>query len=423
MALLDLAFVTKTLVEIVRRSIGASPAAPSQTINVTSLPPDRLTEDNTIGIYLYHFVEDAAQKNQVWKNRPSTPNRFAPMALNLHYVLCAHSEALASDGPYREQLLMGLATKALHDYPIVDDDTTVAGFPVMPSGMTGDDNKLRITLRHVPANEAVSYWTAGSNPLRLSSYYEVVVAFLEPDDPATVGGRVLAYGVDAFVGGLPRLDGSSSEVTFTIPGQAKARTVEVHPAQVAIGQQLTLHGRALGGGAIALLVRGPNQTTAAEVGPSWGVSAFGDDVTATVQGDIDGAPSLAGTYAASVRITRTTTLSDGTIETQDVVSNETPFQIVPAVSTVGAASNTGVFTVTGKIFRDPALPAGMVRASIGGAALAPGTYNALNPGEFAVHSPTEIQMRLPAGAVSGRFLPVRVLINGSESGPQWVQVP
>lgn len=423
MALLDLAFVTKTLVEIVRRSITASPAAPSQTVNVTSLPPDRLTEDNTVGLYLYHFVESAAQKNQVWQNRPASPSRFAPMALNLHYVLCAHSEAQASDGPYREQLLMGLATKALHDYPIVDDDTTVAGFKVMPSGMTGDDNKLRITLRHVPAHEAVSYWTAGSNPLRLSSYYEVVVVFLEPDDPATAGSRVLAYGVDAFVGGLPRLDGSSSPITFAIPGQAKTQTVEVQPAQVAIGQQLTLHGRALGGGAIALLVRGPTQAAAAEVGPGWGVSAFGDDVTAAVQDDVDGAPSLAGTYAASIRIRRTVTLADGTHATEDVFSNETPFQIVPTVSSVGAPSPTGVFTVTGKIFQDPALRPAAVRASIGGAALVPGTYGALHPGELAVHSPTEIQMRLPAGAVSGRFLPVRVVINGGESAPQWVQVP
>jgi hypothetical protein len=423
MALLDLAFVTKTLVEIVRRSIAASPAAPSQTVNVTSLPPDRLTEDNTVGLYLYHFVEDAAQKNHVWPNRPSTPIRFSPIALNLHYVLCAHSEAQGSDGPYREQLLMGLATKALHDYPIIDDDTTVAGFKVVPAGMTGDENKLRIALRHVQANEAVSYWTAGSNPLRLSSYYEVVVVFVEPDDPTTAGGRVLAYGVDAFVGGLPKLDGSRSAVTFTIPGQTVARTVEVQPAQVAIGQQLTLHGRALGGGAIALLVRGPNQADAVDVGPSWGVSGFGDDVTAVVQDDLDGTPSLAGTYAASIRITRTTTLSDGTIETQEIASNETPFQIVPTVSNVGAPSSGGVFTVTGKIFQDPGLPAGMVRASIGGAALVPGTYNALAPGDFAVHSPTEIQMRLPAGAVSGRFLPVRVLINGSESGPQWVKVP
>jgi hypothetical protein len=423
MALLDLAFVTKTLVEIVRRSIGASPAAPSQTINVTSLPPDRLTEDNTIGLYLYHFVENAAQKNEVWNHRPSTPNRFAPMALNLHYVLCAHSEALASDGPYREQLLMGLASKALHDYPIVDDDTTVAGFKVMPPGMTGDDNKLRISLRHVPPNEAVSYWTAGSHPLRLSSYYEVVVVFLEPDDPTTTGGRVLAYGVDAFVGGLPRLDGSSSSMTFTLPGQTQSHTVDVQPAQVAIGQQLTLHGRALGGGAIALLVRGPNQATAVEVSASWGVSAFGDDVTAVVQDNIDGAPSLVGTYAASIRITRTTTLSDGSIEAEDVFSNETPFQIVPTVTSVGVASASGVFTVTGKIFQDPALPASHVRASIGSAALAAGAYNALNPGEFAVHSPTEIQMRLPAGAASGRFLPVRVVINGGESSPQWAKVP
>src|SRR5206468_137908 len=122
MALLDLSLVTKTLVEVVKRAINASPAKPGGVINITGLPPDRLGDlDNAVGIYLYHCVEEAAIKNAYWRGRPQQPIRFSPIGLNLHYIVSAHSKNELSEGPYREQLLMGLTTKALHDYPIIDD--------------------------------------------------------------------------------------------------------------------------------------------------------------------------------------------------------------------------------------------------------------------------------------------------------------
>jgi hypothetical protein len=52
-----------------------------------------------------------------------------------------------------------------------------------------------------------------------------------------------------------------------------------------------------------------------------------------------------------------------------------------------------------------------------------GTLNALAPGEVAVKSATEMQMRIPPGAAPGQVLPVRLVINGSESPPRWVTSP
>src|SRR6185436_6758520 len=170
-------------------------------------------------------------------------------------------------------------------------------------------------------------------------------------------GRVLTWGVDVFVGGLPRLLASRSNVTFTIPGESTARVVEVQPAQAAIGDAFTLVGCGLGGGALELLVRGPGIPDPRPVGASWGVSSLGDEVTCAVQADIDGAPSLPGTYAASLRMTRTTTLANGSTHTDVVVSNDAPFQIVPAVTAVSVPSAAGVFEVTGRIFQDPGISA------------------------------------------------------------------
>jgi hypothetical protein len=421
MALLDLSLVTKTLVEIVKRYIAVSPAKPAQVVDVTSLPPDQLLQyDNSIGIYLYHLVEEAAFKNQTWPGRPSSPAQFSPIGLNLHYIVSTHSASDKSEGPYREQLLMGLATKALHDYPMVNDGTVVGGFPVMPTEMMGDDNRIRLALRHVPANEAISYWTAGSQPLRLSSYYEVSVVLIEPEEPGPPGGRVLTWGVDAFVGGMPRLTGSRCTIAFTLPTEPTPRTIEVQPAQVGLGDRFTLIGEALGNGSLDLFVRGPGVPEPRRVGAAWGVSASSGEVSAGVQADISGTPTIPGTYAASVEVARTITLANGLPHTDRVMSNETPFQVVPAVS-IGAVSATGVFAITGGLFADPNIP--IVRTSIGGQQLVPGTYNALNAGEVAVHSATELQARIPAGVPSGAWLPVRVVINGSESAPRWVKAP
>ena len=187
MALLDLSRVTRTLVTLVREVITASPASPAPLV-VTSLPPDKLTEDNSVGIYLYHLSEEAAVKNQPWRGRPDTPIRYSPLGLNLHYVVTAFSTATDEHGPYREQQLMGLAVKALHDYPVIDDATELFGVKILDSLLVGDENKLRVSLRHVPVSEAVSYWTAGSHALRLSAYYEVSVVLARDE-----AGNVRAF--------------------------------------------------------------------------------------------------------------------------------------------------------------------------------------------------------------------------------------
>jgi hypothetical protein len=421
MALLDLSQVTRTLVKALDEAVKASPVSPgsAQTTTVTSLPPDRLTGtgDSVLGVYLYHVVEEAALKNQVWPGRPPAP-RFVPLGLNLHYLVCAHSDLPDEKGPYREQLLMGIALKALHDNAIIDEATTINGVPVLATPLVGEENRLRLALRHVPVTEAISFWTSGSQPLRLCAYYEVSVVLLEPDEPATATGRVLAYGIETFVGGLPRLHTTRSSSTFTIPGETAPRVLDVQPAQVAIGEALTLVGSGLGSGPIALRVRGDGWPAPREVDPAWGVSGLGDQVFATVQADADGAPVLPGAYAASIVATRTTELSDGTTRTFTVVSNETPFQVVPEV-TPGAVAATGVFAISGRRFA----PAAETRVSIASEQLVAGTAGSLQPGQFAVTSETAIEVRLPAGLVSGDSVPVRVTIRGAESAPRWVKVP
>ena len=254
--LLDLRGVTRSLMRLIELSVNASPAwppLPSPALTVSPMPPDRLTGDPIAGLYLYHVTEDPA-----FKNIPPPPGvaelRYTPMALNLYFMLSARSGE-SDAGALTEQLIMGLAMKALRDMPVLDDASLVGGVLVLDPAIRGSENRVRIGLQPIPAAEAVSYWTAGSSPLRLAAYYQASVVLLEPDTPLQYAGRVLRYGVQTFTTGAPRLEATQSLVTYRLPGEAHDRTALARPAQVAPGGPFALLGSGLTGGTATLLIR------------------------------------------------------------------------------------------------------------------------------------------------------------------------
>lgn len=420
MALLDLSLVTRSLVRLVKLAIESSPAFPGPSLTVTSRPPDVLQGDggaNVVSLYLFHATEQAAYKNKTWPGRPNSPIKYSPLGLDLYYIVTARSDLADELGPYREQLLMGLALKALHDFPIIEDNTMIGTDLILEPNLVGDENKLRLALRHVPVNEAVSYWTAGSQAARFSAYYEVSVVLLEPEEPGTGNGRVFAYGVDVLAGGLPRLTGSRSTIRFTLPTETTPREIVVMPGQGAIGDEITFLGSGLSG-AIALRVRGAGWLEMA--GAAWGVHGDADHVFATVQADVNGEPMIPGTYAAAISVTTQGVRSDGSTFTTTRFSNEVPFVAMPSVNASAVVNDA--FTITGGLFADPRTPAivdVLVRVAVGGIQLA-AMPQPLDPGTFEVTSPTMLTVRLPPGMVPGQPLQIRVEVQGAEAAPAWV---
>jgi uncharacterized protein DUF4255 len=423
MALLDLGAVTRTLMKVVELTVNASPAwppLPSPKLTTSPMPPDKLAGDPMAGLYLYHLSEDAS-----FKNRPPPPGvrdlRYTPMALDLYYVLSAHSGENDA-GTLTEQLIMGLAVKALRDLPIIDDNTMIGGVQVLDPAIRGDDNRVRITLQPVPAAEAVSYWTAGSSPLRLSAYYQASVIFLEPETPPTGAGRVLQYGIQVFTTGTPRLDTSQSVVAYRLPGETRDRVILAQPAQVSqlnTGDPFTLLGSGLVGGVATLFLRQVSATTLLVADAAWQLQITAEGATAQTQTTASGTPVPPGLYAASIQIARQLRLPDGSIRVIDQVSNEVPIAIAPGISALGPPDAAGEFTITGIGFT----PAAGMTLYLGADRANPGNAAALAPGEFAVISATSLLARLPAGTTPAAAVPVRVIVSGSEAAPQWVVAP
>lgn len=421
MALLDLSLVTKTLIGLITTHVANSPGwAVGAALNVVPLPPDKLTGTNMLGFYLYHVSEDTTGKHTYIPGVSDVPVRFNALGLNLYYVLTAHSEAQDED-VFQEQLMMGLAMKALHDYPQVEDDTTINGTLIMQPALRGKGNAFRLGLLPIKAEHAVSYWMAGSQSQRLAAYYHVAVIKIEPEIPSVRAGRVLTYNIFVLPGDAPRIDTTANVVTFTIPGETDPHSFELRPAQVSYGQGFTVIGSAFTGSNVFLQIRRADWAAPVTVDAAWNVIISANRIAATLRPTASGQDIVPGVYAASVRVERSRTVPSGT-RSLESSSNESPFTVAPTILTISAPDAQGRFTVTGSIFQHTA-PALSVDVYIDASKLTPGTAATLQPGEFAVIDATHIAVRLPGGLTAGQTVGFRLIINGAESEPRWVTAP
>jgi hypothetical protein len=423
MSLLDVSKVTSTLMRLLEAHIGESPAWPSAvTLDVSAEPPDRLGGDAALGLYLYHVTEDPHRRNAPPPGGNGGGVRFAPMALNLHYQLTPHSDLGNSAAALREQLIMGCALKALHDFPVVDDDTEIAGTPILDPSLANAGNRFRIVLQPLPFGEAPSFWTA-EEPLRLAAYYEVSVVLLESDEPPSRAGRVLRRAVFVFPTESPRVDASRSMITFTAPGDTQARELEARPAQVPVGRTFELEGSMLAGDRTELVLRSvlwddpvvPDAGTA-----GWNVVATPTRITATVRASAGAETVVPGLYGVSARVARPVRHGSPP-RAFEQPSNETPLLVIPAVTSIAFAA--GVATVAGGPFAHASIAVEEVEVYVGEARLARGASADPAQGEFVVDDAATLRLRPPASVAPGSTHALRVIVRGAESEPRWVTLP
>lgn len=431
MALLDLSGVTRVLVRLLEVEIGRSPAWDGSVPNVSPLPPDKLGDaGNLLGMYLYHVGEDPAFRNQVPPGSGASPVALTAMGLVLHYQLTAHTNVGADDpdGAYQAQLLFGLAMKALHDVANISDRTRVGAADVQllaAFGLQDRENAFRVVLRPVPVEEAVHYWTAGQGPARLAAYYELSVVLLEPVRPPSSAVPVVETGVTVFVSGTPRLEGSESRLAIKPPGETEPTIVVARPAQVAVGGRFTLVGSDLVGESTTLVVHQPGWDVPEVVDAlRWEVTAQPTDVTATVRSTAGGQEVVPGVYSVGVQVVR---IANPQTDPRPITqtSNLTAMVVVPTLDAPGPATVGTLFQLTGGPFVHPLVPSDpdderAVRLSVGGRHLTP-VSGTVGPGQFEIVDEQILSAQLPADLAVG-FHPVRVRVNGAESGPRWLEV-
>lgn len=437
MALINLGLISKTLVGLLQTRIFAAHDWPVGAIlDVSPGPPDSVKAEYALSLYLYHVREDAHTKAQDWEvSGADVPLQFKSMGVTLYYVLCPNSNL--SDVPkrtYAEQLMMGLAVKTLHDFPVIDDSTMMLNkalvqLPVLETHLRNQKNRLRVQMQPIPHNEATQYWQAGSQPLRMAAYYEVSATLLEPEVAKSRSTRVYMVGVHPIIRGQPLIDGTRNRIRFAVPGELDARTLECSPAEVPLGDVLEVYGENLKGDTTALLLSHTDFAEPIPVDAAWQVSSDGSVLSAKVQSSIATSGGtqaiLPGVYGAIVRTTARRTLPNGTQRDFDSFSNESPFAITPKILNVSALAVdlSGTITVDG--FIPGNLANGAVALFAGAEKLQRVTANPPGIGEFYTEpSPSKIiKFRLPAGIPAATAVPIRLVVRGAECSPQWVVTP
>lgn len=437
MALEDLSLVTETLITLLATRIGSA--------TVVAQAPDQLptSTTNTLSVYLYHAREDAHYKNTVARDGSSNPFH-TPLALSLFYVVTAHHYGEDDKPvPMHEQKLLGYALKALHDYPLVDDDTKIGAVDILHHELRGNDNGLQIIYRPVGPEESATFWNGDDQRLiRFSAFYEVRVVLMKPEPVTHIPGYVLSVGNYVLPTGVMHLASSHSVVRFTPPG-GDPIALPASPARVALeligppspevpNNHLALHGSRLGGG--RLVLRSPLFETANNqivvdpaVNSDWDIHVTSTRITARIQGSVtvDGVPRtiLPGIYGVSVQVSSEVALPGGLSKTVSSRSNELAFVVTPFVTDnapVGVVGDpVAVEVAPGSNLADPAL-AGQIEVYVDGIAYEESV--AVAPKTFVIADDEHITIRPHFGSGDTGNHPFRLIVRGAEAPPYWIEV-
>lgn len=142
----------------------------------------------TIALFLYGVEENAHMRNRGPVAASDGTFRRPPLALTLHYLVTYISAAATDTQEWLSQVLR-----------VLPSQTRIARADLDPA-LAASNEFLAVRLRSLTPEEVQRLWTALNLGMRLSLYYEVDAAFVEPFEPKTTGpvrrrDVVLAQGV------------------------------------------------------------------------------------------------------------------------------------------------------------------------------------------------------------------------------------
>jgi hypothetical protein len=472
--LTDIARVTTAIATLTRQALARDNITAD--IDVTAAPPDDQTNGspNVVSFYLFHITEDPFHKN-LPPQRPvlsDTPVQFREMALVLNYVVTArnNSATVGGDRALVEQRLLGFVARALHDFPVITDETVVPAVPPSPpnppvfetANMAGADNRIELALRPVSIEETVNFWTAEQDLVaRLALFYEARVILLSTPPVTSTPGIVHSLGGFVSVAGQPFIESVRNLVGFVPPPgfappdpSSPFQFVSSSPARVSLfpagagavpaavppdNNRFRIDGAELRGEQTYLALRGQAGAGAdpatersfrvnlADANPGWAFDVRDTEITVSLRQAVTDDEGTALTLYPGLYSLRVITgrqinppVSDRAFEQS---SNELIFAVTPqvvAVAGLGGPAGARRFRLTlfGSYLRDDL----DIQLSVGGRVLRrdPDTNTAGNY-DF---TPDTGQLDF-AVDTTGRTspLPVNLLINGAGSAPAWAVFP
>jgi hypothetical protein len=349
------------------------------------------------------------------------------MGLNLYYLLTAVSddETIEGTGILQDQQKMGIAMKAFHDHPVLNKESEIDGTPIFPLPLQDEDDTLRISLQQMSPDEGLNYWSASEAPPRFSVQYQVSVVLLEPEEPEVMPQRVLSYGIQSFVSGLPHIETSRYILTYTPPESSASAEAELLPAQVPPGSRVTFLGSGFASDVRKVLLKNALWDSPVEIehDSPWNVISTSDQFSMEIQTTAGGEDILPGVYSAMAVVRKRIRDNKGNLQDFEHRSNESPFLIVPRIDNItGPTGIDPTVTLQGYLFQHADLDPESVEVYVG-SQLLDQVGGPVSSGEFTINSSSEIELQAPAGLTAGQHHSLRIIINGAESAPNWILIP
>lgn len=182
-------------------------------VTVSVLPPDRVVpsggnEVSQLNLFLHQVTPNTGWRNEDLPSRDSTGRQRLsnpPLALNLHYLLSAYSEA-----DLHGEILLGYAMQLFHENPVITrqairtalNPSPVAGGNLPPalraladSGLEDQIEQLRITPEYLNTEEMSKLWTATQAHYRPTVAYQVSVVLIQATRPTRTPLPVLSRNI------------------------------------------------------------------------------------------------------------------------------------------------------------------------------------------------------------------------------------
>lgn len=364
-----------------------------------------------LNIFLYHVKETPYLRNEQDPRKAPAPDGFAPLALELGYLLTSYSGGSLADpgvpsGTPADSLpeldaqeILADAMRVLHDEPIITGKTPKlnGGGVVLDEGLKNEYEPLRITPRQFDIDDITKLWTAFREDYQRSVAYQVSVIRIEPSKSK--------------VPALPVL----TPVIVVAPSASAAPVLaSVEPTTVLPLETVLLSGEKLNDPTVAVyVVDGVNSgfPPAAEA-----MTTTKTPEGITFQFPNDATKFLPGPKKVEVRVSPFTG--------HELASNQLTLNLAPGVEALSVASGkfdgSVTLDITGKLLgADPAVAgplSPLVPEVLFGSYVIPKadvTFTAL-PAKLTVklNAPAANALNLPK---TGQALPVRVVANGVES--------
>lgn len=239
-----IAAVTITLRSLIDRNLPDDLAGAA----VTAKPLDKAVSSNgsstgsgnQINLFLYQ-----TEFNPTWRNMPlpdqvrPLESGYAPLALNLHYLLTAYGEA---DEDAQSHRLLGQVMSTLHDHPILSAEEIESATATELPGSTLHEQIecVRIVPYTLSLDELSRLWATFQTQYRISAAYQASVVLIDSTRSTRTPLPVLARGQNDT--GFP----AQADVTPTLPTLTSLVLPQRQPS-LQLGQTLRIVGVHLDG--------------------------------------------------------------------------------------------------------------------------------------------------------------------------------